>query len=265
MSNFCTQCGNKLEGNQTCGCQSQENLQATPVTEQQEYVQQSPPLQQSQEQEVTREAEWVSEKKEKVISEARNIFAQIVPLLKAPITKTQEIVSKNNPIIGWEFIGIKVVAYLIVVFIIMGGKFAGFFWNPDFAFILKMLILIAAPALLEIAACKIISGTFNMKTTYNSMIIISGTHSLFDAIGIIAVGIISIISLEGAMLLWGAITACLLPFLHYGCYRAVVLGKEDKKLYAYALSKLVVAVAIFFVIRILFAEVGDVMSMMFFA
>lgn len=264
MSNFCTQCGNKLEGNQTCGCQSQENLQVTPVMEQQEYVQQSPPLQQSQEQEVTREAEWVSEKKEKVISEARNIFAQIVPLLKAPITKTQEIVSKNNSIIGWEFIGIKVVAYLIVIFI-MGEKIAGFFWNPDFAFILKMLILIAAPALLEIVVCKIISGAFNIKTTYNSMSMISGTRSLFDAIGIIVVGIISIISLEGAMLLWGAITACLLPFLHYGCYRTVVLGKEDKKLYAYALSMLVVAVAMFFVIKILFAEVGDVMSMMFFA
>ena len=111
----------------------------------------------------TKEAEWVSQKGSQVLSETKNVFAEILPLLKRPVTHTSKIALKNSKAVGAEFIGAKAVIVLLIMLFIISkikeamGLFGGIVEIPYVNLILAALLLTAGLDCLEALLLKVYS------------------------------------------------------------------------------------------------------------
>jgi len=231
---------------------------------------QQPPSQQLQQQ-TSKEAEWISEKREKVIAEAKNVFAEIKPLLKNPISYTKQIAKRDAMTIGLEFIGLKVVISIIITLMMMGrvntimsgGFFGGykvFNMATQFKAIFLIIIFVGGADILEALLLKICAGVFNMETTFNKMITVTGTKALFESTLILAAGLVSMILPRIAMfiILGGMILG---SYLQYSAFNEIVTGDIDKKPYVFAIAKIAIMAILFLTFTIvLTSALGGVMD-----
>jgi|GEM_PF-2051000 hypothetical protein len=228
------------------------------------------PSQQPQQQ-TSKEAEWISEKREKVIAEAKNIFAEIKPLLKNPISYTKQIAKRDAMTIGLEFIGLKVVISIIITLMMMGrvntimsgGFFGGykvFNMATQFKAIFLIIIFVGGTDILEALLLKVCAGVFNMETTFNKMITVTGTKALFESTLILAAGLVSMILPRIAMfmILGGMILG---SYLQYSAFNEIVTGDIDKKPYVFAIAKVAIMAILFLTFTIvLTSALGGVMD-----
>lgn len=200
----------------------------------------------------TKEAEWVSQKGSQVLSETKNVFAEILPLLKRPVTHTSKIALKNSKAVGAEFIGAKAVIVLLIMLFIISkikeamGLFGGIVEIPYVNLILAALLLTAGLDCLEALLLKVFSGVLNILTNTNAMFTVVGTRALYDALIMVVTSIFALVSAQLAFMFYG-ITSLILPYVQFGGYRAVVQGDEDKKVYAFFIAKACMLIIIYFV------------------
>ena len=69
------------------------------------------------------QSQWFSEKKDQIVKNAKNLFAQLGPLLKKPDTTLKELGKSNNSLISLEMIGLHAVMVLIMI-LVLGSKFS---------------------------------------------------------------------------------------------------------------------------------------------
>ena len=75
---------------------------------------------------------------------ARNMFREVLPILKRPVTETRRIAAGNSPLVGLELIGLKALIILIIVLIAasrISGISNGMIQMPYFKLIILTLLL----------------------------------------------------------------------------------------------------------------------------
>lgn len=180
---------------------------------------------------------------------AQNMFREIIPILKKPVSETRRIARSNSPAIGLELIGLKALIILIIV-LIAGSRISsaanGMVQIPYLKIIVITLLMTMGVDALEALLLKGFAGMFKGTTDINAMFCVVGTRALYDAIIAVAMGLLVLISIQAAVFVFAA-GSIILPYVQYGAYRAVVPGDEDIRVYAYFLAKLVSAVVMYFI------------------
>lgn len=276
MAKFCTKCGRKLEEGEVCTCQQENNNYSEPqkvaanevepqTTEPQperwdggqQTANQAQNETVSQTSEKTKEAEWISQKSTIVVNETKNVFAKIIPLLKHPVTETKKIADGKSSIPGIEFIAIKAAVVLIFTIIMlakMDSALGGFVEIPTVTIIIMAILLTLGADCLEALMLKVFSGVLNGVTEQSAMFSVVGTRALYETLIYIVAGIVCFISANFGIIII-ALTSILLPIVEFGSYRVLVQTSEDRKVYAYFIAKVIMAVISYIVIYLCGKEV----------
>ncbi len=187
---------------------------------------------------------------------ARNMFQEILPILRHPVTRTQRIAAGNSPMVGLELIGLKALVILIIILLIasrIGGAAGGMIQIPYFKLILLTLILTVGLDALEAVLMNAFAGLFRGRTNINAMFCVVGTRALYDGIIALVAGLLAPFFITGSLLVLG-LGGLILPFLQYGAYRAAVPGDEDRKIYAFFLVKVISAVVMYVLFYLMAAD-----------
>lgn len=254
MAKFCTKCGKKLEEGEVCTCTQQVESNAESQVESNSESQAEswnggqPTI--SQTGEKTKEAEWISAKSTIVVNETKNIFSKIIPLLKHPVTETKNIANGKSSILGIEFIGLKTliaVIFSIILLIKMDSALGGFIDIPKATVIIMVLLLTIGADCLEALMLKIFSGVLNGVTEQSAMFTVVGTRALYETLIFIVSGILCFISFNFGCIIYG-LGKIILPVIEFAGYRVLVQADEDRKIYAYFIAEVIMAIIIYIVV-----------------
>ena len=227
------------------------------------------------------QSQWFNDKKDKIVRNAKNLFAEIVPLVKKPDSTLRGLAKSNNSIISLQMIGLRVVMMILMILMFAWkfslpaklkdemGDYAEMFAFPTFKLILVSILLIVAGAYLLAALLKAFSGKMNQVPTLNQTLLTSGVSSLikfFAAIvdtlvflicfpslgGLAESGSMSALASAGERLkagIWifalfhGAVAIVTIVF-EFKSYQTSVNGDEYKKMYTYILAKAIASLII---------------------
>ena len=234
----------------------------------QQYYQQGQPggqqnYQQGQPGGMTKEAEWLNRQKDVIMSGTKNMFSELVPIIKTPVSRVKQISAANSAAVGIEFIVAKaVVAFIFTLIVLLvtqgrlgdlsGGEFDVPFLEP----LLAVILLTAGIDFLEAVILKAITGAFNGNTSVNAMINVIGARGVFDTAIIVIVMILMLISLKVAI--FAAIfLSPISVFIQYAAYKECVGLDENKKPYAYFVAKLCITIISALIIYFLFKDICD--------
>lgn len=269
MAKFCTKCGRKLEEGEVCTCQQENNNYSEPrepvsdgaepqtAESKAESWDKGQPQAVNPASEKTKEAEWISQKSTIVVNETKNVFAKIIPLLKHPVTETKKIADGKSSVPGIEFIAIKaaiVLIFTIVMLVKIDSTLGGFVEIPKATIIIMAILLTLGVDCLEVLMLKVFSGVLNGVTEQSAMFSVVGTRALFETIVWIVVGVVSLLSASFGLILFG-FASILFPIVEFGSYRILVQATEDRKVYAYFVAKVIMAVVIYLVVYLFAKEV----------
>ena len=147
----------------------------------------------------SREAEWLNEKKNAFVAVTKNMFSEILPILKRPVGRVREIAASNSPAVGLEFLVTKlVVTILIGLFIILRlksalntpyGDVSQYVKIPYFQLFLIAVIFTIGIDLLNALLLKVFAGVFGGSASVSAMINVVGARAMYDCIFIIVGGI----------------------------------------------------------------------------
>ena len=193
----------------------------------------------------TKEAEWLYNKKDQLVAGTKNMFSEILPILKAPVTRVKEIADSNNPAVGIEFIATKMVVcllFLLIVLLKIRGAVSGYssYIDIKIPYLKSILCVILATAgidVIDALLLKVITALFGAKASFQAYIDVVGATDMFATFIIIIEGILIGIAPEIALVFFG-ILAPLVTYIQFAQYRAVADIDEDKKPYAYFIAKL---------------------------
>lgn len=229
---------------------------------QQGQYQQGQPYGNSYNMGMTKEAEWFNEKKDALISVTRNMFSEILPILKAPVTRVQKIASTANPAVGLEFVAAKTVVVVMIILIALMvlknemGVAGDYVKIPYFRILFAALLLTAGVDCLEAFFLKIFTGVFNGRTDYASMITVVGARSLYEGIVILIAALFLLLS-PGTASIVILVGTMIFPYIEFAGYMAVAKVKADRKPYAFFVVKICMSI-VFLIIAYIF--INDVVS-----
>ncbi|WP_461815630.1 hypothetical protein [Faecalimonas sp.] len=254
MAKFCTKCGKRLEEGEVCTCTQQVECNAESQVENNAESQAEswnggqPTINQTGEK--TKEAEWISAKSTIVVNETKNIFSKIIPLLKNPVVETKNIANGKSSIPGLEFIGLKALVALIFTIIMlvkMDSALGGYIDIPKATVIIMVLLLTLGADCLEALLLKVFSGVLNGVTDQSAMYTVVGTRALFETLIFLVSGVLCFVSFNFGCIIY-ALGKIILPVVEFAGYRVLVQADEDRKIYAYFIAKVVMAIIIYIVV-----------------
>lgn len=246
MAKFCTKCGKKLEEGEVCTCTQQ--VESNTESEAESWNGGQPTINQAGEK--TKEAEWISAKSTIVVNETKNIFSKIIPLLKKPVAETKNIANGKSSIPGIEFIGVKALVALIfsiIMLVKMDSALGGYIDIPKATVIIMVLLLTIGADCLEALMLKVFSGVLNGVTEQSAMFTVVGTRALYETLIFIVSGILCFISFNFGCIIYG-LGKIILPVIEFAGYRVLVQTDEDRKIYAYFIAQVIMAVIIYIVV-----------------
>ena len=234
------------------------------------------------------QSQWFSEKKDQIVKNAKNLFAQLGPLLKKPDTTLKELGKSNNSLISLEMIGLHAVMVLIMI-LVLGSKFSipkeMREWTdtsslfPTFQMILINILMIVGVAYLQAFLLKAFSKKMYQEPTLNQTLLVSGVSSLVKFFGA-AVNMLLILifvpSIKGMAssafgsassasgLMWGlglillvqALVSLVTMVFEFKAYQCVVNGDEDKKVWTFILTKVIVGLIVVLIYWLMMKSLG---------
>ena len=227
---------------------SQYNQQGQPYGGQ--YNQQGQPYGNPYNQQgMTREAEWFNQKKDALVAGTKNMFSEIGPILKAPVSRVRQIAESNSPAVGVEFVVTKTVVFLLLVLIVifklkdMLGIAGEVVKIPYIKLILLTVLLTAGADFLEALLLKAFTALFNGATHFNAMLSVVGARTLYETLIIIVTGLLVLIyPIIG--LVFYVFASLILPYVEFAGYQVAIQCDENKKPYAFFLVKICMAIII---------------------
>ena len=191
-----------------------------------------------------------------MVSSAKNMFAEIVPILKAPVTRIRELAAAGNQTVGIGFIIAKAVVGLLLYLIgiirikIMMGPYSDMVKIPWFQLLVMILVLTAGSDFLDTFLLKTFTGVFKGATNLKAMFAMAGGRALYQAMGLIVCGALFLISPKLAIYLW-LIVLTFTRYLQHSVYGAMVQMEENKKLYAYFAARVCTTIIVCVVMWVL--------------
>lgn len=187
---------------------------------------------------------------------AQNMFREVLPILKRPVTETRRIAAGNSPLVGLELIGLKALVILIIVLIAasrISGAANGLIQMPYFKLVILVLLLTLGVDALEAVLLNVFAGMFKGSANINAMFCVVGSRALYDGIIAIVAGILAPFFLTGSVfvLVFGSL---ILPYVQYGAYRAVAQGDDDRRVYAFFLVKVISSLVLYIILYMMAAD-----------
>ena len=104
------------------------------------------------------------------------MFSEILPILKAPVTRVKEIADSNNPAVGIEFIATKMVVcllFLLIVLLKIRGAVSGYssYIDIKIPYLKSILCVILATAgidVIDALLLKVITALFGAKASFQA-------------------------------------------------------------------------------------------------
>lgn len=199
------------------------------------------------------------------------MFSEVIPILKAPVSRIREI-SATGSSAGLQLIIAKAVIFFVVMLIallVMSGQINEMSYGfvtinmPYFQLILITLLLTAGVDLLEAVLLKTITGAFNGVTNVRTMFNVIGVRCIYDTIIFLFVIILGLLSWKAAFVVLFFATPISL-YIQFSAYQGCVRMNENRKPYAYFLTKLCMSVISFLVIYVIIRSyISSIMSYMF--
>ena len=181
----------------------------------------------------------------------KNMFSEILPILKRPVGRVREIAASNSPAVGLEFLVTKlVVTILIGLFIILRlksalntpyGDVSQYVKIPYFQLFLIAVIFTIGIDLLNALLLKVFAGVFGGSASVSAMINVVGARAMYDCIFIIVGGILGLLSLPAGIFV-SALAAVLTPYIEYGGLQGCGNLCEDRVAYAFFVTKICMAI-----------------------
>ena len=221
------------------------------------------------------------------MNQTKSAVKEVVPLVKSPFTKTQEIARSGNLAIGIGGIMVELVMALAVVFVSRASainKLASLMrsaygalasgvsksdcreWITDFfdeigfsvgRLLLVTIVVTAGIALLRAFLLKLFTKeVFKGQTNFTEMLTISGVRGLFAAAILLIVTILSLVSLKAALIVMLVGFAAIMgvsPILYAGTARL----DNNKKVYTYLIVAAILAVIVIVVMGIFWVNMGE--------
>ena len=187
---------------------------------------------------------------------AQNMFREVLPILKRPVTETRRIAAGNSPLVGLELIGLKALVILIIVLIAasrISGAANGLIQMPYFKLVILVLLLTLGVDALEAVLLNVFAGMFKGSANINAMFCVVGSRALYDGIIAIVACILAPFFVTGSVfvLVFGSL---ILPYVQYGAYRAVAQGDDDRRVYAFFLVKVISSLVLYIILYMMAAD-----------
>ncbi len=242
--------GQYSQQGQPYGAQNQSGQQGQPYGPQGQYNYQGQPYGNPYNQQgMTKEAEWLNQKKDALVAGTKNMFSEILPILKAPVGRVRQIAESNSPAVGVEFIVTKTIVFLLLLLIVifklkdMLGFAGDYIKIPYVKLILLTIILTAGVDFLEALLLKAFTALFNGATHFNAMLSVVGARTLYETLIVIVTGLLVLIYPTIGLVFYGFVSL-ILPYIEFSGYQASIQCDENRKPYAFFLVKICMAIII---------------------
>ncbi|MEY8426979.1 hypothetical protein AALA00_04505 [Lachnospiraceae bacterium 46-15] len=193
------------------------------------------------------EMEWINNKTQKFVSGTKNMFSEILPTLKAPITHGRELMHSGSSTVGTEFIIAKCVLMVLIMFLAVikikngMGAWGAYIEIPYFKMIFMVIILTVGVDFLESVLMHGITVAFGGASNIRMMLSLIGVRALYHSIGIAAAGLFALISAKVALVVF-LVFMLMSNYVEHHLYVSAVECSEDRKLYAFIVEKICLAV-----------------------
>ncbi len=225
-----------------------------------------------------RDNQWFNEKKDAFVSSTKNVFAQILPILKKPVSHVSALARSGSSAVGIELlIAQTITCILLVLVIVFRGRdlvyslfyslsyyadyysYSPSFHIPYFQIILIVAVIIMGAGLLRSLIQSFVStALFRVTYSFPAAVTIVGAGSLYHTIVALVSALLCLFSVK-TLSVWliGEVVAGLLStFIEYHNYAAVARGEKDRKPYAYVtgmvINSLVVGLIVYLLIEMFF-------------
>ncbi len=208
------------------------------------------------------QAEWLNQKAGQFAAGTKNMFAEILPILKNPVTRVRQINSADNTSVGIEFIVAKMIAYILVAILAIVrvrsqmGFLSDYVEIPVFRILSLIIILTAGIDFLEALLMRAFAGITHGSASFAGTLITVGVKDLYETLIFLICGLIALVFPVFGIVL-GILLTVIVPYIEYHAYVAAVQGEEDRKPYAYFLVKICMILILFVLVMLL---AGDLIS-----
>ena len=191
--------------------------------------------------------EWINNKTQKFVSGTKNMFSEILPVLKAPITHGRELMHSGSSAVGTEFIIAKCVLMILMMFLAVikiksnMGAWGDYIEVPYFKMIFGVIVLTAGLDFLEAVLMHGITVAFGGASNIRMMLSLIGVRALYHSIGMAAAGLLALVSGRVALVVF-LVFMLMSSYVEHHLYVSVVKCGEDRKLYAFLIEKICLAV-----------------------
>lgn len=206
------------------------------------------------------------------MNQTKSAVKEVVPLVKKPFTKTQEIARSGNLAIGIGGIAVEMVMAMLMVLAIRGkfissiGNMVGHAMGKYYAaeilsamglgigklLLVTVLLTAGVPALRALLLHVFTQNVFKGQTSFREMLTVEGVKNLFAGAIFLLAAICALISVNASMIVYGIGVAALVgiePILYAGTARL----DNNKKLYVYMIVAVIIAVVVALILG-LYAE-----------
>jgi len=236
---YCTKCGRKLEEGEICTCtQEPKNKHIQVENPQQSSDINKKPTEPAEEQ-PSKQSEWLQKNGAQASKVIKEFLGKVLQILKKPVSETQRIAAENTKTTGLHFILVKAAIVLIFVLVTAAGitkEYGGMIEIPYASVIILTLIMTLGSDCLEAHLLKFFGSAFGGNTSVNAMYGVVGVRAVFDSVLIIVAAILSVFSDSLAICVYLGILM-LIPFVQFASFRAAIDADENKKVYAFFVSK----------------------------
>ena len=276
MARFCENCGRPLADGEVCNCTGTQGAPYTqpnytqPNYTQPNYTQPNytqPYGQPNYTQPAAQPAQTSA-----FVNQAKSAIQELLPILKQPFTKTQELASSGNQNVGIAGIVAKMAANILLLVVIWNKLISyivdqSYFFEKeelvdglkDFGISLPKLIIFAIILTVGYDVLKALllkaftQNVFKGETNLSEMLTVVGAQDVFSAVALLAALLISLVSP-----LWGIglyfLASSAIAVIEPVCYAGVARLDGNKKLFTYMIVSVIMVVAVVIVYRLGFAE-----------
>ena len=188
-----------------------------------------------------------ADKTQRFVSGTKNMFSEILPVLKAPITHGRELMHRGSSAVGTEFIIAKCVLMILMMFLAVikikssMGAWGDYIEVPYFKMIFVVIVLTVGLDFLEAVLMHGITVAFGGASNIRMMLSLIGVRALYHSIGIAAAGLLALVSGKVALVVF-LVFMLMSSYVEHHLYVSVVECGEDRKLYAFLIEKICLAV-----------------------
>ncbi len=200
------------------------------------------------------QAEWLNQKAGQFAAGTKNMFSEIFPILRNPVTRARQLTESDNSAVGTEFIIAKMIACILVAVLAIvrskaavsrafggaGSYLTDSFDLPVFRILLLIVIFTAGADFLEVLLIKAFSGMLHGHSRFSGALTVVGVKDMYETLIFLVCGILALaFPIFGAVL--GGILIMITPYIEYHAFAAAMDGEEDKKPYVFYLLKVCMA------------------------